>query len=187
MRYPKGLAKRADEILTARRQSAQERHRRVMAALDEQHPEIRAVGRELALLYAQRARLQLDPGQDTGEVETAIHEAQARREAAMAAAGLTEADLEPAYTCPRCGDRGVAEGGQMCECRQVILNQLVYYIEVYNNVEYAEPVEYGHRTRGGRGFVPGKHMMELSLEELNQALPGFLREWLSDFISTHDL
>ena len=62
-----------------------------------------------------------------------------------------------------------------------------YYIEVYNNVEYAEPVEYGHRTRGGRGFVPGKHMMELSLEELNQALPGFLREWLSDFISTHDL
>ena len=62
-----------------------------------------------------------------------------------------------------------------------------YYIEVYTNVEYAEPVEYGHRTRGGRSFVPGKHMMELSLEELNQALPGFLREWLSDFISTHDL
>lgn len=62
-----------------------------------------------------------------------------------------------------------------------------YYIEVYNNVEYAEPVEYGHRTRGGRGFVPGKHMMELSLEELNQALPGYLQEWLSDFISTHDL
>lgn len=48
-------------------------------------------------------------------------------------------------------------------------------------------MEYGHRTRGGRGFVPGKHMMELSLEELNQALPGFLREWLSDFINTHDL
>lgn len=62
-----------------------------------------------------------------------------------------------------------------------------YYIEVYNNVEYVEPVEYGHRNRGGRGFVPGKHMMELSLEELNQALPGYLREWLSDFISTHDL
>lgn len=62
-----------------------------------------------------------------------------------------------------------------------------YYIEVYNNVEYVEPVEYGHRTRGGHGFVPGKHMMEISLEELNQALPGYLREWLSDFISTHDL
>ena len=30
-----------------------------------------------------------------------------------------------------------------------------YYIEVYTNVEYAEPVEYGHRTRGGKGFVKG--------------------------------
>ena len=62
-----------------------------------------------------------------------------------------------------------------------------YYIEVYTNVEYAEPVEYGHRTRGGKGFVPGKHMMELSLDEVSRRLPGFLREWLNDFISTHDL
>lgn len=126
MRYPKKLLKRADKILATRRQTAQERHRRMMAALDEQHPEIRAVGQELTLLYTQRAQLQLDPGQDTGEVETAIREAQARREVAMAAVGLTEADLEPTYTCPHCRDRGVKEGGQMCECRQVILNQLVY-------------------------------------------------------------
>ena len=62
-----------------------------------------------------------------------------------------------------------------------------YYIEVYTNVEYAEPVEYGHRTRGGKGFVPGKHMMELSLDEVSRRVPGFLREWLNDFISTHDL
>ena len=62
-----------------------------------------------------------------------------------------------------------------------------YYIEVYTNVEYAEPVEYGHRTRGSKGFVPGKHMMELSLDEVSRRLPGFLREWLNDFISTHDL
>ena len=39
-----------------------------------------------------------------------------------------------------------------------------YYIEVYNNVEYVEPVEYGHQTRGGKGFVKGAHMMELSLQ-----------------------
>lgn len=62
-----------------------------------------------------------------------------------------------------------------------------YYIEVYTNVEYAEPVEYGHRTRGSKGFVPGKHMMELSLDEVSRRLPGFLREWLNDFISTHNL
>ena len=37
MRYPKKLSKRADEILAARRQTAQERHRSAMAALNEQH------------------------------------------------------------------------------------------------------------------------------------------------------
>lgn len=62
-----------------------------------------------------------------------------------------------------------------------------YYIEVYTNVDYAEPVEYGHRKRGGKGFVPGHHMMELSLEELSDRLPAFLQQWLNDFISTHDL
>ncbi len=62
-----------------------------------------------------------------------------------------------------------------------------YYIEVYNNVEYAEPVEYGHRTRGGKRFVKGKHMMAISLEEVSQRLPAYLQEWLNDFISTHDL
>lgn len=62
-----------------------------------------------------------------------------------------------------------------------------YYIEVYNNVEYVEPVEYGHRTRGGNGFVKGAHMMELSIQEIQQHLPGYLRTWLRNFLNTHDL
>lgn len=62
-----------------------------------------------------------------------------------------------------------------------------YYIEVYTNVEYAEPVEYGHRTRGGKGFVKGRRMMAISLEEVSERLPAYLQEWLNDFISTHDL
>lgn len=61
-----------------------------------------------------------------------------------------------------------------------------YYIEVYNNVEYAEPVEYGHRTKKGE-FVEGAHMMELSVELLKMQLPSYLRDWLSDFINKHDL
>ena len=51
-----------------------------------------------------------------------------------------------------------------------------YYIEVYTNVEYAAMVEYGHRKQGGRGFVPGKHMMELSLIEVQARLTPFLRD-----------
>lgn len=62
-----------------------------------------------------------------------------------------------------------------------------YYIEVYNNVEYVEPVEYGHRTRGGKGFVKGAHMMEFSLQEVQKHLPGYLREWMNDFLNTHEL
>ena len=62
-----------------------------------------------------------------------------------------------------------------------------YYIEVYNNVEYVEPVEYGHQTRGGKGFVKGAHMMELSLQEVQKHLPGYLREWMNDFLNTHEL
>ena len=62
-----------------------------------------------------------------------------------------------------------------------------YYIEVYNNVEYAEPVEYGHWTRGGKGFVKGAHMMELSLQKVQKHLPGYLREWMKDFLNTHEL
>ncbi len=70
---------------------------------------------------------------------------------------------------------------------QIVKRGNEYYIEVCNNVEYAEAVEYGHRTRGGNGFVPGKHMMELSLNEVQKALPGYLREWLRNFLNSHEL
>lgn len=59
-----------------------------------------------------------------------------------------------------------------------------YAIEVYTNVEYAEPLEHGHRTRGG-GFVPGVHMMEISLLELEQEMPTAMKTWLDDFLATH--
>lgn len=73
-----------------------------------------------------------------------------------------------------------------------------YVIDVYNNVEYAEAVEWGHRQTPGR-YVPalgkrlkvktvkGAHMMELSLQELDAVLPGYLQEWLIDFLNTHDV
>lgn len=62
-----------------------------------------------------------------------------------------------------------------------------YYIEVYNNVEYADAVECGHRTRGGSGLVPGAHMMDLSLEEVKRHLPGYLKQWMSDFLNSHQI
>lgn len=61
-----------------------------------------------------------------------------------------------------------------------------YYIEVYNNVEYAEPVEYGHRL-GRSGFKKGAHMMQVSLKEVERQLPAYLRTWMNGFLNTHEL
>ena len=61
-----------------------------------------------------------------------------------------------------------------------------YVVEVYTDIEYADPVNYGHRTRGG-GYVPGAHMMEISLAQVEERLPSYLRTWLREFMVAHDL
>ena len=58
-----------------------------------------------------------------------------------------------------------------------------YTITVENNVEYAPYVEYGHRTRGGKGFVPGKRMLETSEQELKALSPKILQDKLEKFLN----
>ena len=41
-----------------------------------------------------------------------------------------------------------------------------YTIEIYNNVEYAPYVEYGHRTRDHKKWVRGTYMLTISEQEL---------------------
>ena len=38
------------------------------------------------------------------------------------------------------------------------------------NIKYAPYVEYGHRTRGGKGFVDGRYMLAKSVEEIEREL-----------------
>ena len=57
-----------------------------------------------------------------------------------------------------------------------------YTITVENNVEYAPYVEYGHRTRGGKGFVQGKRMLEISEQELEALAPKILQDKLEKFL-----
>ena len=47
-----------------------------------------------------------------------------------------------------------------------------YTIEVINPVEYASYVEFGHRTRGGDGWVPGQYFLTLSEQDLERLAPG---------------
>lgn len=41
-----------------------------------------------------------------------------------------------------------------------------FVIEIVNPVEYASYVEFGHRTRGGKGWVEGKFMLTVSEQEV---------------------
>jgi hypothetical protein len=49
-----------------------------------------------------------------------------------------------------------------------------YVIEIINPVEYASYVEFGHRTRGHKGWVEGKFMMTISAEEVQRDAPKIL-------------
>ena len=39
------------------------------------------------------------------------------------------------------------------------------YIRLYNNVEYAQFIEWGHRTKGGKSYVEGVYMLKTSFEK----------------------
>lgn len=52
----------------------------------------------------------------------------------------------------------------------------LYTIEVINPVEYAEYVEYGHRTKDHKGWVPGKFFLTISEEEIRQSADGILEK-----------
>lgn len=53
-----------------------------------------------------------------------------------------------------------------------------YVIEIINPVEYASYVEFGHRTRGGDGWVEGKFMMTISEQEVQRDAPKILENKL---------
>lgn len=53
-----------------------------------------------------------------------------------------------------------------------------YTVEVINPVEYASYVEFGHRTPGGNGWVPGKYFLTLSESDLERVAPGIIEKKL---------
>lgn len=53
-----------------------------------------------------------------------------------------------------------------------------YVVEVVNPVEYASYVEFGHRTRGGKGWVEGHFMLTISEQEIQRDAPKILEKKL---------
>lgn len=53
-----------------------------------------------------------------------------------------------------------------------------FYIEVINPVHYASYVEFGHRTRGGGGWVAGRYFLTLSEKDLERLAPTVIEKKL---------
>ena len=53
-----------------------------------------------------------------------------------------------------------------------------FVIEIINPVEYASYVEFGHRTRGGKGWVEGRFMLTISEQEIKRDAPKVLENKL---------
>ena len=53
-----------------------------------------------------------------------------------------------------------------------------YTVEIINPVEYASYVEFGHRTPGGNGWVPGQYFLTLSESDLERVAPAIIEKKL---------
>lgn len=53
-----------------------------------------------------------------------------------------------------------------------------FYIEVINPVTYASYVEFGHRTRGGGGWVVGQYFLTLAESQLESRAPAIIEKEL---------
>ena len=57
-----------------------------------------------------------------------------------------------------------------------------YRVSIENPTEYASYVEYGHRTRGGKGWVEGQFMLTLSENDLRNIAPAVLESKLTKLL-----
>lgn len=57
-----------------------------------------------------------------------------------------------------------------------------YEVVIKNSVEYSSYVEFGHRTRNHKGWVPGRFMLTISEQELDGDLERIIQNKLQKFI-----
>lgn len=57
-----------------------------------------------------------------------------------------------------------------------------YTVEIINPVRYASYVEFGHRKRGGLGWVPGQYFLTVSEEQLRTLAPRVVEQKLQRYL-----
>lgn len=58
-----------------------------------------------------------------------------------------------------------------------------FEVSVYNNMDYADYVEFGHRTRNHKNWVPGKFMMTISEREVEKVMEEIVDRHLEEAFS----
>ncbi|MCR1953795.1 HK97 gp10 family phage protein [Clostridioides mangenotii] len=58
----------------------------------------------------------------------------------------------------------------------------VYHVEIINSALYASYQEYGHRKRGGKGWMPGRFMLTISEKQLKKLAPSIIEKKVNDYL-----
>jgi hypothetical protein len=66
---------------------------------------------------------------------------------------------------------------------QVSISSAGAEIEIFNPVYYSPYIEYGHRIANGQGWVEGRFMMTISLQELERELPAIMEKKMERFVN----
>ena len=127
MGYDGKLLARARERLEQQRQDNQAEQQRRLDRVYARVPEIREIDAALRGHMAKLVSLTLSRRADTREqIETLEKEnlaLQRRRAALLLDHGCPENYLDSLYSCPRCRDTGMLEGGRICDCVDRLYNQ----------------------------------------------------------------
>lgn len=77
---------------------------------------------------------------------------------------------------------GTLRRGWQIDPNVVKTSEGAYSVTVYNPVEYASYVEYGHRTRNHSGWVEGQFFMTNSAKEIEVQAPAYVEHMLNEAI-----
>lgn len=79
------------------------------------------------------------------------------------------------------GGGGTGAGGAQAYAQSLPIKKQGsnYSVEVINPVHYASYVEFGHRTRGGKGWVNGQYFLTLSEQDLRTLAPAVIERKLN--------
>ena len=96
--------------------------------------------------------------------------------------GKVGGTLRRGWTAKGNDSKGNGDVAGFLDGLEVTENEGTYTVTLANPVEYAQYVEYGHRTRGGKGWVPGRFMMTISAADVQKMAPQVLERKLEKFL-----